>query len=74
MPRRLGIDAQTFQRLLDGCADITPDIASRLEAADWSQASLWIDLQADFDTTTARRATVSDPSGQALAAFDSRLE
>ena len=51
----LGIDPLSLQDVLEARASISPDLALRLEAAGWSQASLWLDLQSDYDLAQARR-------------------
>ena len=50
----IGVLPDTLRRVLDGRADISPEMASRLEAAGWSRRKLWLCLQAAYDKAQAR--------------------
>lgn len=51
----LGIPEGDLRQVLEGGAGISPELALRLEAAGWSTADLWMDLQARYDLAAARR-------------------
>ena len=51
----LGVLRETLQRVLDGHAPVTPDLAGRLEAVGWSTAEFWLGRQASYDAAQARR-------------------
>ena len=51
----LDVEVEGLERVLDGRDSITPGLALRMEAAGWSQAALWLDLQTDHDLAQARR-------------------
>ena len=52
---KLGVPRKTLQRVLDGHAPVTPDLARRLESVGWSTAEFWLGRQASYDTAQARR-------------------
>ena len=52
---RLGVPGDAFQRVVDGHAPVTPDLARRMEALGWSTAEFWMRLQASYDAAQARR-------------------
>ena len=52
---KLGVPPETLQRVLDGHAPVTPDLARRLEAVGWSTAEFWLGRQASYDAAQARR-------------------
>lgn len=52
---KLGMPREALQRVLDGNAPVTPDLARRLEAAGWSTAEFWLSRQASYDAAQARR-------------------
>ena len=52
---KLGAPRETLQRVLDGHAPVTPDLARRLEAVGWSTAEFWLRRQASYDAAQARR-------------------
>lgn len=47
--RKLGVDRTTFSRLLNGQAGISPEMAMRLSIALNNSATLWMNLQRDYD-------------------------
>jgi addiction module HigA family antidote len=51
----LGVARHTLSRLLNGRAGISPEMAIRLEKADWSNADHWLRLQAAYDLAQARK-------------------
>ena len=51
----LGVPRETLQRVLNGHAPVTPDLARRLEAVGWSTAEFWLGRQASYDAAQARR-------------------
>ena len=53
--RILSVDFGELECVLEGHAGITPELALHLEAAGWSTAGLWLDLQTDYDLAQARR-------------------
>ena len=50
----IGVPPDTLSRVLDGREGISPDLASRLEAAGWSRRKLWLRLQAAYDEAQAQ--------------------
>ena len=46
--RRLGVSRTTMSRVLNGHADISEDLARRLERAGMSTARFWMALQANY--------------------------
>ncbi len=51
----LGVARQTLSRVLNGHAAVSPEIAIRLEKADWSNAEFWLRRQATWDLVQARK-------------------
>ncbi len=51
----LGVARHTLSRVLNGRSGISPDMAIRLEKAGWSNAGLWMRLQAAYDLAQARQ-------------------
>lgn len=51
----LGVHRPTLSRVINGRAGISPDMAIRLEKAGWSNADMWLRLQAAYDLAQARR-------------------
>lgn len=47
--KKLGVDRTTFSRLLNGQAGISPEMAIRLSIALNNSATLWMNLQRDYD-------------------------
>lgn len=47
--RRLGVDRTTFSRLINGHAGISPEMAIRLSIALGKPATMWMNLQRDYD-------------------------
>ncbi|MDE0102890.1 MAG: HigA family addiction module antitoxin [Bryobacterales bacterium] len=47
---RLGLDPIAFEKLVRGRGRITPDLAVRMQAVGWSNASFWVRLQANYDS------------------------
>ena len=54
---QLGIKFGELERVLDGKAPITPELALRMESVWNSRAGLRLDLQTDYDLAQARRCT-----------------
>ena len=52
---KLGASRETLQRVLDGHAPVTPDLARRLEAVSRSTAEFWLRHQASYDAAQASR-------------------
>lgn len=52
--RKLGVARVTLSRVLNGQAGISPEMALKLEAVDWSNADFWMRLQAAYDLALAR--------------------
>ena len=52
--RKLGVARITFSRVLNGRADISPQMALRLEKAGGSNADFWIRLLAIYDLAQAQ--------------------
>ena len=52
---RIGASLEEFESVLSGRASVTPELARKMEGAGWSKASLWLDLQADYDAAQARQ-------------------
>ena len=50
----IDVPPNTLGRVLDGREGISPELASRLEAAGWSRRDLWLRLQAAYDNAQAR--------------------
>lgn len=48
----LAVPAGTTALLLDGCIDITPELALRLGRYICTAAELWLNLQADYEVRT----------------------
>ena len=46
---QLGVECGELERVLDGKAPITPELALRMESVWNSRAGLWLDLQTDYD-------------------------
>ena len=51
----LGVARHTLSRVLNGAAGISPNMAIRLEKAGWSNADLWMRLQANYELAHARQ-------------------
>ena len=51
----LGVACHTLSRVLNGHAAISPEMATRLEKAGWSNAGFWLRRQAAFDLAQARQ-------------------
>lgn len=51
----LGVERSTLSQLTDGHTDISADMAIRLEKAVWSNADMWLRLQAVYDLAEARK-------------------
>ena len=48
----LAVPAGTTALLLDGCLDITPELALRLSRYMCTSGELWLNLQADYEVKT----------------------
>ena len=51
----LGVARHTLSRVLNGHAAISPEMAIRLEKADWSNAEFWLRRQTTWDLVQARK-------------------
>ena len=51
----LGVARHTLSRVLNGAAGISPDMAIRLEKAGWSNADMWMRMQAHYELAQARQ-------------------
>ena len=51
---KLGCARQTFSRLLNGHAGITPAMALALERIRWSNAAFWVRRQAQYELAQER--------------------
>lgn len=51
----LGVQRPTLSRVVNGRSGISPDMAIRLEKAGWSNADMWLRLQAAYDLAQARK-------------------
>ena len=49
----LGVARHTLSRVLNGAAGISPDMAIRLEKVGWSNADMWMRLQAHYELAQA---------------------
>ncbi len=47
--KKLGVDRTTFSRLINGHAGISPEMAMRLSIALGTPATMWMNLQRDYD-------------------------
>ena len=52
---KLGVSCETLQRVLDGHAPVTPDLARRRETVGWSTAEFWLRRQASHEAALARQ-------------------
>ena len=52
---RLGVARNTLSRPLNGRAGVSPSMALALERIGWSNADLWMRLQAGYDLAQERR-------------------
>ena len=52
----LGVSLDALNDVLAGRAPVTPDLARRMEAAGWSNASFWLRRQAAYDEARVRSA------------------
>jgi len=50
----LGVARHTLSRVINGQAEISPEMAIRLERVGWSTADHWMRLQAAYDLAQAR--------------------
>ncbi len=53
--RQLGVGRVTLQRIVNGAAGISPDMAYRLGAAFGTSAELWAGMQLQFDLYQASK-------------------
>lgn len=56
---KLGVPCDALQRVVDGQAPVTLDLARRMEAIGWSTAEFWLRRQASYD---AAQAAIKEPS------------
>ena len=54
----LGVTRHTLSRVLNGRADISPEMAIRLEKAGWSSAEFWLRRQTAYNLVQARRLII----------------
>lgn len=52
--RAIGVDLESFERVLEGRAPITAKLALRMEAAGWPPAQIWMRMQVDYDLAQER--------------------
>ncbi len=52
----LGITRHALSRVLNGHADVSPELAIRLEKAGWSNAEFWLRRQTAYNLMQARRS------------------
>jgi len=52
---RLGIARSTFNRLLNGVSNVSPEMAVRLSAVLGGSAEIWLTLQESYDLWKARQ-------------------
>jgi len=55
IPDRLGIARSTFNRLLNGVSNVSPEMAVRLSAVLGGSAESWLTLQESYDLWKARQ-------------------
>ena len=53
--RRLGVSTATLHRVLSGRARLTPAMAVGLEEMGWSDATVWMGMQAQWEIARIRR-------------------
>lgn len=53
--KKLDVDRTTFSRLLNGHAGISPEMAVRLSMALGTPATMWMNLQRDYDLFKAEK-------------------
>lgn len=53
--KKLGVDRTTFSRLVNGHAGISPEMAIRLSIALGTPATMWMNLQRDYDLYKAEK-------------------
>lgn len=53
--KKLGVDRTTFSRLINGHAGISPEMAIRLSRALGTPATMWMNLQRDYDLYKAEK-------------------
>lgn len=52
----LGVARHTLSRVVNAQAGISPEMAIRFEKAGWSNADMWMRLQAAYDLAQARKS------------------
>ena len=52
----LGVARHALSRVLNGHADVSPELAIRLEKAGWSNAEFWLRRQTAYNLMQARRS------------------
>lgn len=53
--RKFGTGPASLSRVIQGRAPVSPDLAVRMEAADWPSAEFWMRLQSRYDLAQARQ-------------------
>ena len=53
--KKLGVDRTTFSRLINGHAGISPEMAIRLSIGLGTPATMWMNLQRDYDLYKAEK-------------------
>jgi len=53
--KKLGVDRTTFSRFINGHAGISPEMAVRLSIALGTPATMWMNLQRDYDLFKAEK-------------------
>ena len=51
----LGVSATLLSHILAGRASLTPRVALGIERAGWTNADIWVRMQASYDLAKARR-------------------
>lgn len=54
--KRLGCHRNTLNRLINGSASVTPDMALALEQASAGSAEFWLSMQANYDLFQLRHS------------------
>ena len=60
LAKRLGVAESTFNRLLNGVSDVSPEMAVRLSEVLGRSAESWLLLQDHYDLWKARQAVNTD--------------
>ena len=58
--RRLGVAVSTFNRLIDGVSDVSPEMAIRLSKVLGRSPESWLLLQSNYDLWKVRQTVNTD--------------